>query len=110
MKLTEQSGNQRHLQASARVLESTQAVIYVAIYENGLKSRINAGENSGRELKHDYVVRELLGPYRFQNADRWQRTIPLTGDRQKRNGGVAMFLQDPTNGKVLQALALDFCS
>lgn len=109
MQLSEPSANQRNLQASVLVLESTRAVIYIAIYENGLKSHINAGENRGRELKHDYVVRELLGPYRFQDADRWQRTIPLTV-WQKRDGGVAMFLQDPTNGKVLQALALDFCS
>lgn len=85
------------------------ADIYVAVYENNMKSRVGAGENSGRELKHDYVVREWLGPYRLQNAGRWERIIPLTGDWQQRDAGVAMFVQNRNSGEVLQALSLDFC-
>jgi hypothetical protein len=110
MKLTEQSANRHNLQASAQVPKSTQVDLYIAIYESGLRSRINAGENSGRELKHDYVVREFFGPYRFQNTERWERTFPLNGNWLTRDGGVAIFVQNRDTGEVLQALALDFCS
>jgi len=40
--------------------EAKNVDVFVAIYENKLVSKVNAGENSGRELKHDYVVREFL--------------------------------------------------
>lgn len=99
-----------NLQAWAQAGQTQKdADIYVAVYENNLKSRISAGENSGRELKHDYVVREWFGPYTFRNAGRWERTIPLTGDWQQRDAGVAMFVQNRNSGEVLQALSLDFC-
>ena len=110
MKMTGSPGSQVQLQASAQMPKSASVDIYLAIYENNLKSRINAGENNGRELHHDYVVRELLGPYRFQQANHWQRTIPLMGDWQTRDVGVAMFVQNRESGEVLQALPLDFCN
>ncbi|HZV62356.1 MAG TPA: DUF1223 domain-containing protein [Methylophilaceae bacterium] len=109
MKMTGPPGSQIQLQASAQVPESTSVDIYLAIYENNLKSRINAGENNGRELHHDYVVRQLFGPYRFQQANHWQRTIPLTDDWQTRDAGVAMFVQNRNSGEVLQALSLKSC-
>jgi hypothetical protein len=36
--------------------------LYVALYENNLETRVEAGENRGRRLRHDYVVRNLIGP------------------------------------------------
>src|SRR5690606_24184946 len=64
MQLTELSAGRMHLETSAQAAHAAEdADIYLAIYENNLSSRINAGENSGRELKHDFVVREWFGPY-----------------------------------------------
>ncbi|MBP6343585.1 MAG: DUF1223 domain-containing protein [Candidatus Omnitrophica bacterium] len=52
---------------------SKDAVINVALVESGLESRITAGENAGRVIKHDHVVREL-------------RTVPL----ERRTGVVVL--------------------
>jgi hypothetical protein len=110
LQMTRLSAENLQLAASAQAGRSIgNTNIYIAIYENNLSSRINAGENSGRELKHDFVVREWFGPYRFQNADSWQRTIPLSGDWKNREAGAVMFIQNRRNGEVLQTLALDFC-
>lgn len=107
--ITSASGR-TNLQAWAHARQAYKdADIYVAVYENNLKSQVSTGENSGRELTQDYVVREWFGPYRFHNAGRWERAIPLTGDWQQRDAGVAMFVQNRRNGEVLQALSLDFC-
>lgn len=87
------------------------ADVYIAVYENKLKSSVNAGENSGRQLDHDYVVREWYGPYRLDDKSNgaWQRNLSLKSEWRGRNAGVATFVQDRTNGDVLQALALKFC-
>jgi hypothetical protein len=36
------------------------SVLMLAIFENGLVTRIGGGENGGREIKYDYTVRELV--------------------------------------------------
>src|SRR5882672_1111672 len=41
------------------------AAVYLAAYENRLASEVSAGENRGRRLEHDFVVREWIGPLAF---------------------------------------------
>ena len=86
---------------------------YIAIYENKLKSEVNAGENSGRQLRHDYVVRELYGPYRLDEATatdgKLQQSFALGPQWKNRDIGVAAFVQTRTSGEVLQALTLKAC-
>lgn len=51
-----------HLRADIAVPESASrnnAAIYIALYENTLASQVKAGENRGKQLLHDFVVREL---------------------------------------------------
>lgn len=97
--------------ASIKSNESSKdADVFVAIYENNLKSTVKAGENSGRELRHDYVVRTWLGPYRIGKDGMLQRHITLKPEWKDRNAGVATFIQNRKNGEVLQALSLAFCS
>jgi hypothetical protein len=38
----------------------------LAIYENGLVSKIGAGENGGRQLRYDYTVRKLLSAFELR--------------------------------------------
>lgn len=110
LRLEDMSDNRMNLHASALTRQANESAdIYVAIYENNLKSRVNAGENNGRELAHDYVVREWFGPYHFQSAS-WEWVIPLSADWNKRDAGAVVFVQDRRSGEVLQALSLDFCS
>ena len=46
-------------------------LVWLALYEDGLESRIDAGENKGLVLHHDRVVRALVGPWRM-DAARWR--------------------------------------
>lgn len=83
--------------------------IFVALYENGLLTNVQAGENAGRQLKHDYVVRKLFGAYQIDNQNRFSKNFTLSASWANRNAGAVIFLQNSTNGKVIQSLALDFC-
>ncbi len=88
------------------------ADVFVAVYENKLKSTVNAGENSGRQLNHDYVVREWYGPFAMDSKSEvaWGRILPLKSQWKGQDAGVATFVQNRKNGEVLQALSLSFCS
>lgn len=101
--------------ASAQVMrpeDRKNAEVFIALYENQLNSLVSAGENSGRLLVHDYVVREWFGPYKLdEKADGlWQRNLALKPEWKGRDAGVATFVQNRSNGNVLQALALKLCS
>ncbi|MHB8623403.1 MAG: DUF1223 domain-containing protein [Sulfuricaulis sp.] len=85
--------------------------LYVALYENNLTRHVHAGENRGLTLQHDYVVRRLLGPVSLDKTGRAHFTQVLVLDRSwKENDlGVAAFVQDTSQGNVLQALAIPLC-
>lgn len=85
---------------------------YLALYENDLSNRIAAGENRGKTLRHDFVVRELAGPFpvatgaattlfhRFHLDHAWKQDRLFA----------AAFVQDEISGTVLQALAMPDCA
>ena len=81
------------------------AQLYLALYENRLVSRVTAGENAARTLRHDYVVRTLAGP--FAPGDTRHR-FKLRPDWQAGQLGVAAFVVD-ADGRTLQALARTGC-
>ncbi len=81
------------------------AQLYLALYENRLVSRVTAGENAARTLRHDYVVRTLAGP--FQPGDTRHR-FTLRPDWQSNQLGVAAFVVD-AEGQTLQALTRAGC-
>ncbi len=84
------------------------AQTWLALYENRLADDVTAGENRGKRLMHDYVVRDIAGPlpgdargrvaldHRFRLDPRWKI----------RDLAVAAFVQNVKTGDVLQALAL----
>lgn len=88
--------------------------VFVAIYENKLVSQVSAGENSGRALKHDYVVREFFGAYQINNQNQFTKSFTLSPEWAKRghkfeNIGAVVFVQNSQTGEILQSLALKFC-
>ncbi len=101
------------IQTSAQAIhpeDRKNADVFIAVYENKLKSVVNAGENSGRELHHNYVVREWFGPYRLDVNGALQKSLTIKSEWKGRDAGVATFVQNRKNGEVLQALSLPFCS
>lgn len=88
------------------------AALYLAAFENKLTSQVTSGENKGKLLPHDYVVREWIGPIEF-GVDlkvAQKRTLPLLPNANPAHSGVAAFVQDRSTGEVLQALMLPACS
>jgi len=110
---TAQSGNgEMTLKAIATVPDSTlakRADVYVALYENNLVSKVNAGENNGSELHHDYVVRELFGAYTIPARNTLNKQFNLNTAWKKRDAGAVIFVQDRQTGAILQSLSLPFC-
>lgn len=79
-------------------------VVMLAIYENGLVSKIGAGENGGREITYDYTVRKLLQAFELDGAKgasaSKELNIELDDSWSLDHLGVAAFIQDSTSLKI----------
>ncbi len=87
------------------------AEVWLALYENNLESQVRAGENSGKTLRHDYVVRRLIGPLTLDKEGllSLRQTVALEAGWKRADLGVAAFVQDKSSGEILQALQQHFC-
>ncbi len=79
---------------------------YVAIYENGIVRHIGGGENAGKTLNHEYVVRYWSSPFPVPARERTMRTVslPLEQGWERRNLGMAIIVVDPQSGVTLQSV------
>ena len=84
------------------------ADVWLAAFENDLSSAVSRGENAGVLLKHDFVVRDLVGPFSIASTGRRrvEQRIEPARDWDLRHIGLAVFVQDRNNGEVLQAAAM----
>ena len=91
---------------------ATAADTYLAVYENNLESRVKNGENAGETLRHDYVVRHLIGPLTPDAAGRviLHHQIKLDAGWKRADLGVVAFVQNRANGEILQALQRPLCA
>jgi len=85
--------------------------IYVAITESRLQSQIQAGENRGKLLHHDFVVRKLIGPLPLaaEGTTRWHAVLGLAPHWKRADVALAAFVQDERDGDILQALSAPLC-
>lgn len=85
---------------------------FIALTENGLESAINAGENRGKLLHHDFVVRELSGPLPKDASGRvnWKGAVGLRAEWKRPDLSLVAFVQDGRNGEILQALQTPLCT
>jgi hypothetical protein len=103
-----------NVEAQARLLDRAQhgqAALYLAAYQSRLVSKVDAGENRGRILAHDYVVLEWQGPFGFGADGRLaqRRELPLLPRASAAESGVVAFVQNRRSAEVLQALMLPAC-
>jgi hypothetical protein len=87
--------------------------LFVALYENGLSTEVKAGENRGVTLRHDYVVRNMIGPLPLSGDAKsgragLARVLAVPGGANAKNLGVAAFVQSD-KGEILQAMAMSLC-
>jgi hypothetical protein len=76
--------------------------LLLAVYETGLETPVGRGENGGKRLRDDYVVRSLerVGRLAAERAispgmDRFESELRLAEGWERSHLGVAAFLQDP---------------
>jgi hypothetical protein len=62
--------------------------LYLALYESGLTTKIRRGENAGRKIRNDYVVRHLV------EVEAGESTIALDPSWNAKQLGVVAFAQD----------------
>ncbi|MEK8032403.1 DUF1223 domain-containing protein [Ideonella sp. DXS29W] len=77
---------------------------YWALLEDGHRSRVTAGENAGRALQHDHVVRRYrpVGVWPAQQAQQWR--WPAPPEAEVGHAGRAVFVvTDASGGRPLTA-------
>ncbi len=90
------------VRAIVRTSSDARTRLYLALYENELAVAVKSGENGGRTLKHDFVVRELVGPLDARELD---RELSIKSDWKRGKLGLAAFVEDAGSGEVLQVVA-----
>lgn len=83
--------------------------LVVVLYENGLATAVGAGENTGRTLREDYVVRDLreAGALPARSGATAAARVTLSPGRAVPAAlGVAVFAQDPSSLHVHGAAML----
>jgi len=81
------------------------AELLVAVTESGFDIDVKAGENRGRSLNHQHVVRELRPLATFNPGQALEHAVVLPIDAAwKRNHlSVVAFVQDPSSLEILGA-------
>ena len=85
--------------------------VLLAVTEDGLSSNVRGGENGGRTLNHNAVVRDLhrVGT---TSGGKFDKTVnlPIKSDWKNENVRVIALAQDPNTGAILGAAELPFAA
>ncbi len=94
---------------SAARLEDVE--LYIAVLENNLSSDVRDGENEGKKLQHDYVVRQLSSLYsqtKYQKYLEKKHIITLEPEWKKQDLSIVAFAEDTKTGEILQAVKYNY--
>lgn len=78
--------------------------LYLAIFEDDLVTQVTRGENAGRTLRNDFVVRKLT---RIDPAAGRQLQIPIRPEWSVKSLGAVVFWQNGADGRIRGAAELD---
>jgi len=91
-------------------VEASKLEALVVVFESGLVTPIGAGENSGRTLENDFVVRRLKSAFSLdaKPGSRKEKALTFKLDPawKLEKVGVAAFLQDPSSMRIYGATAV----
>jgi hypothetical protein len=86
---------------SARVVRTAgdnPLIVLLAIYENGIVAKIDAGENGGHQIRYDYTVRKIVPAFELDaaagSALETELSVELDPSWKLDHLGVAAFIQD----------------
>jgi hypothetical protein len=86
------------------------ATLAVALVQDGLASEVKAGENAGRRLEHDHVVRQWhVDAVRLDGTGQASERLVLALPRDPGPLSVVAFVESDVDGSVLQAVSLPLC-
>jgi len=93
------------------VRDRSRAVVAVALVQSKLSSDVKAGENAGKRLTHDHVVRHWrAGPAALDAAGETRQRFVFAIPADAGPISIVAFTEDAASGEVLQALSLPFCA
>jgi hypothetical protein len=84
------------------------ARVMLAVFENSLVTEIPGGENAGRTVRSDFVVRRLFDLGRAPEGRSWKENSSLDWDPawKPENAGAALFLQDEGSLHIVGAASV----
>ena len=85
------------------------AAVAVALVQSGLASEVKAGENAGKRLVHDHVVRAWRSGLAVGATGELRQRVELPVPSDPGPLQVVAWVEDGANGAVLQALGLALC-
>lgn len=77
-------------------------VLNIALVERHIETKVLRGENSGRTLKHDNVVREFQ-TIQIEGAGKGSVSLSLPSDFKQKDGVVVAYLQNKDTWKIVAA-------
>ena len=84
------------------------AEVFVAVFENNITREIGAGENAGKTLVYDFVVRHWSAPFAVSEGQSSHSiALPVGADWNRANLGVAAIVMDRENSDTLQAVSTE---
>jgi hypothetical protein len=86
------------------------AKLHFSLVEQDLVSKVQAGENRGVSLQHDFVAREWGEAHQLSAGKlaNFANQLDLPANAKRKNLSVLAFVQDK-RGNILQALSLPLC-
>jgi len=104
LRLSAESGDALRLELDADAAAAKPEYrLYAALSENALTEHVRGGENRGKTLSHDEVVRAFAGPFTLPQAS-VEMKIPARVDMK--HAVAVAFVQDEADGSIVQAVRL----
>lgn len=112
LKTTEIGGGKAVLDADVKSNDATAVAgdLYLALSESDLTSHVLRGENSGATLHHDDAARLWFGPIALvKGSAHLHQQVALSPAWNRQHLQAVAFVQEPHQGRVLQAVSTAQC-